>query len=70
MMVKFEIASEKTETIDGVGLVGPDLPPVVLSDEQAEIFASLHGVRIANANFASHISVTAMVTADGSVEEV
>ncbi|HEY9660604.1 MAG TPA: hypothetical protein V6C65_19280 [Allocoleopsis sp.] len=69
-MVKFEITSEKTETIDAIGMVGPDLPPVVLSDEQVQLFKAFHGVSITEANFPPHISVTAFVADVEPAEEV
>lgn len=72
MPVRFEITSEKPVTIDAVGLVSPDLPPVVLSEQSLRLFEVYHGVSLSKAKFPDHVKVTTVLVDEvtTSVEEV
>lgn len=59
--MRVTIESDREVTIDGVGLLQPNVPAVVSEEE----FANKHGIRPAEANFPYFVTVTYDTTEEG-----
>ena len=70
-MIRFEIESDRDVLVDGIGLL-PAGEPVEVSEDMLRDFQLRNGVKLAGANFASHVKVTAIVQVEDKpeVEEV
>lgn len=57
--MKYEIVSDRPCLIDAVGEMKPG-EPVLLSQDDATLFKAVHGHQVAESNFPSYVSITAL----------
>jgi len=59
-MLHFEVESDRDVTVNAIGLLEAGVP-VVITDEMKELFRTVQGVDLVNANFPHFVKITAVI---------